>query len=187
MRLEGIRAGSDRAIRRSPEVATNPGTAPLSKHFMALDTDGTGRTGKRPVDAMINMVPFIDLLVCCIAFLIITAVWTQLERLDVRQKDGPPRPNSEPADPPPTLLVRLGEAGFAIQDDAGVRLTVPKTDGHHDVATLARELARLRPIEPDKTRVVVAPDDGEHYDDVVATMDAVLAARFGDLGVTATP
>ena len=30
--------------------------------------------------------PFIDLLSCCISFLLITAVWTQLARMDVTQK-----------------------------------------------------------------------------------------------------
>ena len=30
----------------------------------------------KPLDAAINLVPFIDLLSCCISFLLITAVWT---------------------------------------------------------------------------------------------------------------
>ena len=46
----------------------------------------TGKGGKKPLDASINLVPFIDLLSCCISFLLITAVWTQLARMDVVQK-----------------------------------------------------------------------------------------------------
>ena len=46
----------------------------------------TGKGGKKPLDAAINLVPFIDLLSCCISFLLITAVWTQLARMDVQQK-----------------------------------------------------------------------------------------------------
>ena len=36
---------------------------------------------KKPVDAELNLVPFIDLLVCCICFLLITAVWTKMAQL----------------------------------------------------------------------------------------------------------
>jgi len=46
----------------------------------------SGKGGKKPLDASINLVPFIDLLSCCISFLLITAVWTQLARMDVTQK-----------------------------------------------------------------------------------------------------
>ena len=46
----------------------------------------SGKGGKKPLDAAINLVPFIDLLSCCISFLLITAVWTQLARMDVTQK-----------------------------------------------------------------------------------------------------
>lgn len=37
--------------------------------------------GRRSVDGEINMIPMIDLLVCCISFLLITAVWSHLSRL----------------------------------------------------------------------------------------------------------
>lgn len=152
---------------------------------MALQMDGATSPGKKPVDSTINMVPFIDLLVCCISFLIITAVWTQLESLNARADEGPKPATTEPADPPPTVLLRVGEAGFALQDDAGVRVSVPKAGGRHDLASLARELGRLRLVEPAEARVLVAPDDGQRYDELVATMDAVLAAHFTDVGLTA--
>jgi biopolymer transport protein ExbD len=152
---------------------------------MALDLEGAPGRGKKPVDAAINMVPFIDLLVSCIAFLIITAVWTQLERLNVRAEDGPTPTTTEPSTPPPTVLLRVGEAGFALQDDAGVRVAVPKAGGRHDLVALGRELARLRQIEPADARVLVAPDDGQRYEELVATMDTVLGARFEDVALTA--
>ncbi|MBL8783476.1 MAG: biopolymer transporter ExbD, partial [Deltaproteobacteria bacterium] len=42
--------------------------------------------GKHRLDFEINLVPMIDLLSCCISFLIITAAWTQLARLETSQK-----------------------------------------------------------------------------------------------------
>src|SRR5215471_6167946 len=41
----------------------------------------TGKGGKKPLDAAINLVPFIDLLSCCISFLLITAVWAAISAM----------------------------------------------------------------------------------------------------------
>lgn len=45
-----------------------------------IDIDS--RSGKRSMSADINMVPFIDLLLVTVAFLLITAVWTQAAQLN---------------------------------------------------------------------------------------------------------
>jgi biopolymer transport protein ExbD len=45
-----------------------------------------GGDRKKPLHADLNLVPYIDLLTCMVAFLLITAVWTQLARLEVQQK-----------------------------------------------------------------------------------------------------
>lgn len=157
----------------------------MSKPGMALSTESpAGRGGRRRVDSVVNMVPFIDLLVCCIAFLIITAVWTQLERLDLRATGGPPLPGEEALPATPQLLLRMGEAGMTIVDEVGAAVVVPKAGERQDVARLARELGTLRRTMPDRTRLVVAPDDGQRYDDIVAVMDAAVGARFDDLSVS---
>jgi biopolymer transport protein ExbD len=47
---------------------------------------GGGASGKGGVaDATLNVVPFIDLLICLICFLVISAAWTSLSRIDVDQ------------------------------------------------------------------------------------------------------
>lgn len=60
-----------------------------------VDVGGGG--GKRKsVDSDINMIPFIDLLFVTIAFLLITAVWTSMARINAdAQVPGPPRPDVE--------------------------------------------------------------------------------------------
>jgi len=37
--------------------------------------------GKKPLDTVINLIPFIDLMAVTIAFFIMIAVWTQVGRL----------------------------------------------------------------------------------------------------------
>ncbi len=60
-----------------------------------VDVGGGG--GKRKsLDSDVNMIPFIDLLLVTIAFLLITAVWSQMSRLNAdAQVPGPPRPDVE--------------------------------------------------------------------------------------------
>lgn len=53
---------------------------------MAVSIDGGGGDRKKPLNAELNLVPYIDLLTCMIAFLLITAVWTQLARLKIDQR-----------------------------------------------------------------------------------------------------
>ena len=56
----------------------------------AAPQEHTGKGGKKPLNAELNLVPFIDLLSCCISFLLITAVWTQIAGLQVASSGGPP-------------------------------------------------------------------------------------------------
>jgi hypothetical protein len=42
--------------------------------------------GKRSVDHTLPLVPFIDFMICLIAFLMVTAVWTQMSRINATGK-----------------------------------------------------------------------------------------------------
>lgn len=48
---------------------------------MAGISTGAGKSGRRGVDQEVNMVPFIDLLMVTISFLLVTAVWTSMARM----------------------------------------------------------------------------------------------------------
>ncbi len=62
-----------------------------------VDVGGGGGEGKRKsIDSEINMIPMIDLLMVTISFLLITAVWTHMARINAdAQVPGPPRPDVE--------------------------------------------------------------------------------------------
>jgi biopolymer transport protein ExbD len=58
-----------------------------------VDVGGGGKGGRRSLDSEINMIPMIDLLMVTISFLLITAVWTHMARINAdAQVPGPPRP-----------------------------------------------------------------------------------------------
>src|SRR5215472_5351489 len=63
---------------------------------------GGGR--RKSLDFTLNLVPFIDLLSCCIAFLLITAVWSEVASIDVSQA-GASAETAAPTEAPPVLFV----------------------------------------------------------------------------------
>jgi biopolymer transport protein ExbD len=45
-------------------------------------------SARKPLDSEINLIPMVDLLVCCISFLLITAAWSRMSRLEARAQHG---------------------------------------------------------------------------------------------------
>ncbi len=72
---------------------------------------------KRATNSDINMIPFIDLLMVTIAFLLITAVWVTNSRINAdAQVPGPPDPNKEltPQTPEKVLNLSISENEFGL-------------------------------------------------------------------------
>jgi biopolymer transport protein ExbD len=93
---------------------------------MAMMTSAPARAhGRRALDAAINLVPFIDLLSCCIAFLLITAVWSAVARLDVATGASGAAP--EASGPPPWTL-RLARDGWMLRAPDGSTAPVTQAE-----------------------------------------------------------
>lgn len=95
---------------------------------------GEGGGKKRATNSDINMIPFIDLLMCTIAFLLITAVWVTNSRINAdAQVPGPPDPQKElqPQTPEKVLHLHIGENEFSLVWKQGATVVsenkVPKT------------------------------------------------------------
>jgi len=97
-----------------------------------VDVGDSGK--KRSTNSEINMVPFIDLLMCTIAFLLITAVWVTNSRINAdAQVPGPPDPQKElnPTTPEKVLHLHIGESEFSLVWKQGATVVsenkIPKT------------------------------------------------------------
>jgi biopolymer transport protein ExbD len=146
--------------------------------------DAGGRsTGKRPVDANIPLVPFIDLLLCCVMFLLVTAVWNQLARVSVRQ-DIPERglPNGL-AEPELHFQLQITSAGYVFSSSAGDHIDIPRVGTALDLPALHEKLVKLRETNPAQTELALVVDDGVPFDSVVATMDTARGAGFPQLAL----
>ncbi len=152
---------------------------------MGVSIQPGGKTGKKPLDAELNLVPFIDLLCCTISFLLITAVWTQLARINVSQKGE--APSAEQTEKPPEsikITVVIDDTGYKLSLGQGDMVPIPKKDNAYDTTQLREKLTEIKKSHPDKNDVHVASEDTVKYEYIVQTMDAVLDAKFQDIGLT---
>src|SRR2546421_9866334 len=100
-----------------------------------------GGGGKRKsLDFTLNLVPFIDLLSCCISFLLITAVWTQLTSLHVEQKEQGVIGEGDALVPQWHLRVFIDDRGFRV-DEGGEVTSIPNSQGQYEIVQLTRKLA----------------------------------------------
>jgi biopolymer transport protein ExbD len=144
----------------------------------------TGKGGKKPLDAELNLVPFIDLLSCCICFLLITAVWTQISGLQVASSGGPPDQQKQETTIDVKLL--LTEKGYSLTM-AGAQIDIPKVNGRDgpafDRKTLDEKLKTLKASLPDQSAITVQPEDAVAYSDLVETVDTVLGQQLRNVTV----
>ncbi len=145
--------------------------------------DEGGKKKKKSLDAVINVVPAIDLLSCCITFLLYTAVWTQISRLQVQQL-GTGAPEPQVTEQQKTLLVTLamGERGFSLSTSAGSSVDIPTLgrDAENrirfDLKALGERLKQLKGDYPDTSAITVQAEDMVSYGDLVQVIDAAVGA-----------
>jgi biopolymer transport protein TolR len=148
---------------------------------MSISLEPQGKPGKRPLDASLNLVPYIDLLTCMVAFLLITAVWTELAQLKTSQR--PLGPEGEQPPPPATKISLLvSQDGVNVMVNAEREL-VPDQNGQVDWTTLGKLLKELKGQFPDLDDVQIASEDSVLFDRLTGVMDASIAAGFPGVSV----
>jgi biopolymer transport protein ExbD len=163
---------------------------------------GEGGGKKRAQNSDINMIPFIDLLMCTIAFLLITAVWVTNSRINAdAQVPGPPDPNKpvESTTPEKVLHLHIGENEFSLVWKQGATVVsenkVPKTpveiDGSGDGSKTLRYPDLAKKIEDewkqqrghfdvaDKKldQCTLYSDNRTPFSELVAVIDALYAPK----------
>jgi len=146
---------------------------------------GDGGGGKKSTNSEIPLVPFIDLLLCCVMFLLVTAVWNQLARIDANQQ----QPGQQaPDDPPPEekikVVLQVQATGYVIASTAGDRIEIPKVGDAYDVEALREKLQDRKRLEPNRRDLVVAPEDGVVFEAVIAAMDTVVGEGFPEMSLS---
>jgi biopolymer transport protein TolR len=141
-----------------------------------MDLGTSGKGGKKSLDAALNLVPFIDLMAVTIVFLIMSAVWTQLGRLQVSQAG-----QSDTGDPPVTpslpitLLITEKDLKLTVGGSQLDPLPVTRDDkGRLEIDKLLVKLRELKTQQPEQSAITLSTEDSVRYEDLVRLIDAVV-------------
>lgn len=145
-----------------------------------------GGGGKKSVDFQLNMVPFIDLLSVLISFLLMTSVWNQVAKIDVKQS-----PNQISDDPTPpedkeeklNLTVLIKATGYTVMKKNSVVKEIEKKGEDYDVATLSETLKQQRTEHPDNADLIVTCEDKIPYEEMIHVMDSALEHNLTGISV----
>jgi hypothetical protein len=163
-----------------------------------VSVEGGGK--KRASNSEINMIPFIDLLMVTIAFLLITAVWVTNSRINAdAQVPGPPDPNKEltPQTPEKVLNLHIGENEFGLVWKQGATVVsevkLPKTpveikDGDRMVVRypdLAKKIqtewdqngGHKDPSDKKLDQCILHSDNRAPFREIIAVLDAIYAPK----------
>src|SRR3954468_5098164 len=150
---------------------------------MSVSVDSGGKGGKKSVNADLNLVPYIDLLTCMVAFLLITAVWSQLARLEAHQKGQGQAGEDTPPEKVFKLVIVVNSEGYNLVADQDQQPIPKRTAEVYDYEKLAGELKKMKDAHPDKNDVQIASEDAIKFEVLVRTMDVALTARFPDVSL----
>jgi biopolymer transport protein ExbD len=161
-----------------------------------IDVGGHG--GKRATNHEIPLIPFIDFLLCLVAFLLVTAVWSQMARLNADARvPGPPKdePPEEQKKEKQLHVEMRGDRKFQLIWKEGNTVVntidvekkqVPIGDkGDYRYPDLAKKIAdewnangAHRAVSDNKfDQAVLHSDNSTPFSDIVAVIDAIYTPK----------
>ena len=159
---------------------------------MAGISVGPDKAGRRRLDQDVPLLPFVDLLVCLIAFLMVTAVWARLSRLEssALAPGGATGPSTEPAK---ELHLVASSSGFELRWQRGAtvletrhvaKVTVP-VGGEPRFPALSEAISREWSAQGEhrdasdeqRDHAVLHLQNDVPFAEVVAVLDALQAPR----------
>jgi len=162
---------------------------------------GTGASG-RDLNRDLPLVPFIDFLLCLIAFLLVTAVWSQSSQIDTNALV-PGQPVGPPPEQPKTLHVEVRDHAFELTWKQGATVINVNRVERRPVQVgddvrypeLARRIAEewqrfgdhRHANDPKLDRAVVHTSNVVEFGDLVAVLDAIRSPRREAPGTTRVP
>jgi biopolymer transport protein ExbD len=152
---------------------------------------GTG-DDKKSVNVELNIVPFIDLMSCLTAFLLVTAVWVNIAQINIQPK-GKNRDTQQVQQDDETVTLSV----LVQSDRIWVGLSrvnefqeIPKKGDLQDWEKLETTLKehKASAFFADRSNIEVAGESTSQapvpYQDVIQTMDVAIKVGFIDVGLT---
>ena len=144
-----------------------------------------GAGNDKGVDVEINVVPFIDLMSCLTAFLLVTAVWSQFAQINIKPK-GLGKDATKQVDEDikiySSILLTGNEIWVGLT--VGDRRQISNTADGYDWGSLEDALEEYKdmPAFEARTDIELAAEDDVTYQAVVDAMDRAVVKGFRDIG-----
>lgn len=153
---------------------------------------GTG-DGKKSVNVELNIVPFIDLMSCLTAFLLVTAVWVNIAQINIQPK-GKSRDTTTITEEPPevqlSVLLQADRIWVGLSRVNEFQEIAKRGDGQPDWEKFESTLKehKASAFFADRTDIEVAAESTTgaevKYQDIIHAMDVALKVGFIDVGLT---
>ena len=140
-----------------------------------------GTQQKGSVNVELNIIPFIDLMSCLTAFLLVTAVWVNMA--DVRNQQAGKQASDTPSKDHPTIAILLDRDSIQVsQSPSGQGAEIAAGDWDK----LAATLKSFQETDPQRVEVAALSTDAHpiSYQSLVIAMDTAIKAGYPDVGVT---
>lgn len=143
----------------------------------------------------LNLVPFIDLFSVLICFLIMTAVWNQIEALSTNVDNVTSSDNAASQENPnqkkETLTVTLLKDRMEMAESVSMGARTLREKNYKianigpeiDVAKMARVLDDWKKRYPNKKDVILNTDNQILYNKLIQVFDALVGAGYPDVGI----
>jgi biopolymer transport protein ExbD len=151
---------------------------------------GTG--DKKSVNIDLNIIPFIDVMSCLTAFLLVTAMWISIARLEIRpagRAPGEPCLDGDCADPKLSVLIEPDDIWIGVSRVNDFE-KIPKTPAGYDWGRLEDALRahKASVFFDGKSAIEIAAASTAaqpvSYQSLIAAMDIAVKTGFVDVGVT---
>lgn len=139
------------------------------------------RRYKRRVDPELNITPFIDILVCLILFLLVTAVLGKASILNLYlpTEEEASSATAQPEQPSIIPTIAITSKEFIVSKKPGAVERIPKKDAGYDFDRLRQILIALRAEPGYSNNVILLPESHLRYQALISTMDTVREYREG--------
>ena len=132
------------------------------------------RHGKYKRETELNIIAFLNIMVILIPFLLVTAVFSRTNILELNIPSAGPANVLDDTKAEMQLVVTLRRTGIDIGDTLGGLIKhLPKADKGYDFRALSKTLAQVKLRFPEKKNAAILVEPDISYEFLVQTMDAV--------------
>jgi biopolymer transport protein ExbD len=152
-----------------------------------------GADDKKSVNVELNIVPFIDLMSCLTAFLLVTAVWVNIAQINIQPK-GKSRDVTKMVEDEElvqlSVLIQADKIWLGLSRINEFQSIEKTADGQHNWEELETKLREQKSSAyfADRANIEIAGESTDNsmvsYQDIVSAMDRAIKAGFIDVGLS---